>query len=69
MAEPAMFKPLSGSAPARPSRRKRGEWRALWPVPQDAPAAPEEHPNLGKPAVRWVYRWVRETQEALPQPA
>jgi putative DNA primase/helicase len=56
MAEPAMFKPLPGAASSPPSRQNRGEWHALWPVPQDAPAAPEEHPKLGKPTARWTYR-------------
>lgn len=56
MAEPAMFKPLPGVASARQSRRNRGEWRALWPVPQDAPDAPARHPKLGKPSARWSYR-------------
>ncbi len=54
MAVKRMFAPLPGGG-SRPARRE-GEWCPLWPVPGDAPAAPEAHPTLGKPVAVYEYR-------------
>lgn len=31
-------------------------WQAVTPVPADAPAPPDQHPKMGKPAGHWTYR-------------
>ena len=51
-----MFDPLQGGrrSPAR-SVRGRG-WRAVVPVPGDAPPPPAAHPTRRKPVARWAYR-------------
>ena len=55
MGKDAMFTPLSGArTPQR--QRRQGEWQPQWPVPRDAPAPPDAHPTLGKPAVVHTYR-------------
>ncbi len=54
MAKSGMFSPLPGSGGQAASRRP-GEWRPLWPVPRDAPPAPDAHPTLGKPAAVYTY--------------
>ncbi|MCZ8258589.1 MAG: ATP-binding protein [Beijerinckiaceae bacterium] len=47
------FAPIGGD----PSPQKNKPlWSAVTPVPSDAPPAPEQHPRLGKPAGRWIYR-------------
>lgn len=40
-------------APAKP---KNAPWRALLPVPADAPRPPKTHPKHGKFSMRWEYR-------------
>ena len=39
-----------------PSNKKNPVWRALVPVPVDAPQPPKTHPKHGKPSMRWEYR-------------
>jgi hypothetical protein len=36
------------------------------PVPAEAPEAPERHPHLGKPTMRWTYRDAQGRR--LPRP-
>ena len=50
-----MFDPLPGAVGARQAAA-RGEWVAIVPVPPDAPPMPAQHPALGAPAARYVYR-------------
>ena len=55
MTDGAMFNPLPGGrhSPARLSRGR--DWRAVVPVPSDAPPAPAAHPTRGVPSARWGY--------------
>ncbi len=55
MTDEAMFNPLPGGrhSPARLSRGR--DWRAVVPVPSDAPPAPAAHPTRGVPSARWGY--------------
>lgn len=48
---------LAGNTHASPTGKKP-EWRALLPVPKDAPQPPKVHPKHGKPSMRWEYRGV-----------
>lgn len=47
------FSPIATATAAAPKRDDG--WRCLMPVPDDAPAPPDAHPNLGKPSGRWFY--------------
>lgn len=48
------FAPIGGSGGGK-GERDKPEWRAVVPVPATAPAAPSEHPRLGRPAAGWTY--------------
>ncbi len=48
------FAPLDGGGAARVD--KAPQFRAVLPVPGDAPAPPAAHPTLGAPSARWTYR-------------
>lgn len=50
------FAPLPESKPAQNASATKASWVAILPVPTNAPAPPERHPKLGKPAGRWTYR-------------
>ncbi len=39
-----------------PTQEKNAPWRALLPVPTDAPQPPKKHPKHGTPSMRWLYR-------------
>lgn len=39
-----------------PAKTKNAVWRALVPVPEDAPQPPKTHPKHGKFSMRWEYR-------------
>jgi len=58
MAEPRdPFEPLPPDERVRsPRPAAEGEWRALVPVPEDAPPPPARHAKLGEPVMRWEYR-------------
>jgi len=49
------FAPIASAASSGSSGKKSNTWRALLPVPEDAPAAPRQHPELGKPTFIWLY--------------
>lgn len=51
-----MFAPLPGAGRPRRSAESADEWRPILPVPDDAPAGPQQHKRRGKPAGRWTYR-------------
>lgn len=38
------------------TQEKAPPWRALLPVPADAPQPPKTHPKHGKPSMQWLYR-------------
>ncbi|MES2000363.1 MAG: DUF927 domain-containing protein [Pseudomonadota bacterium] len=42
--------------PTTPAQAKAAPWRALLPVPADAPQPPKTHPKHGAPSMRWLYR-------------
>lgn len=47
---------LNQGTTAKPAPATRKEtWRAILPVPGDAPAPPAIHPRLGTPAATWTY--------------
>lgn len=47
----------SGAADTKPSTdENKPAWRALLPVPADAPPPPKQHSKHGKPSMRWEYR-------------
>lgn len=49
--------PLSEPASPKPSAQaKKAPWRALLPVPKDAPQPPKTHYKHGKHSMRWEYR-------------
>lgn len=39
-----------------PTTSKKPEWRALLPVPKDAPQPPKVHQTHGKPSMHWQYQ-------------
>lgn len=41
---------------ARDTGDKKAEWRAIIPVPDDAPRNLPKHPKYGKPSMIWTYR-------------
>lgn len=45
-----------GEASRRVAKPKASDGQCVMPVPDDAPAPPGAHPNLGAPASRWEYR-------------
>jgi putative DNA primase/helicase len=57
MADNEMFVPLRGSEPKEQAAApERDEWRAIIPVPDDAPAAPHWHYRHGGPTRTETYR-------------
>jgi putative DNA primase/helicase len=44
------------AAPEAASAKKSATWRAIVPVPDDAPPPPDVHPRHGRPSSRWHYR-------------
>ena len=48
------FAPVASAPGSRPAESP--QWRAIMPVPGDAPAPPAAHPEHGQPARRWEYR-------------
>jgi putative DNA primase/helicase len=48
------FEPV-GAGQSRPLPSKSPAWTPIIPVPPEAPAPPN-HPDLGKPTARWIYR-------------
>jgi hypothetical protein len=52
--QPDPFAPVASTSDALV--RGVGEWRAVMPVPPDAPPAPAGHRGLGKPSATWTYR-------------
>lgn len=48
----------NGASPPSGGAGKRGRpaYRPIVPVPASAPPPPEDHPKLGRPAHRWLYR-------------
>ena len=46
----------AGTDPHKSKRPTAASWRAISPIPEDAPAPPAAHPKHGKPSVQWVYR-------------
>lgn len=46
----------SGAADTNtPTQERATPWRALLPVPSDAPPPPKTHPRHGKPSMQWAY--------------
>ena len=39
-----------------PAKSRNAVWRALMPVPADAPKPPKAHPKHGRPSMSWAYR-------------
>src|SRR5215469_11775490 len=48
------FEPIGVGQP-RPLPAKSPAWTTIIPVPPEAPQPPN-HPDLGKPTARWIYR-------------
>lgn len=48
--------PKSARNTTAPPQENKPAWRALLPVPDDAPAPFTAHPKHGKPSMRWEYR-------------
>lgn len=49
-------RPSNGAAePPAPAPENKTAWRALLPVPADAPPPPKAHPRHGQPSMQWAY--------------
>src|SRR5438309_11834601 len=55
MADDPMFAPLPGAHRRQPAEPIADAWHPIRPVPDDAPAAPQQHYRHGKPSCRWTY--------------
>src|SRR5437764_10178983 len=55
MADDPMFAPLPGARRRQQAEPIADAWHPIRPVPDDAPAAPQQHYRHGKPSCRWTY--------------
>ena len=49
------FEPIGAGRQSQPLPSKSAAWTPIVPVPPEAPPPPN-HPDLGKPTARWIYR-------------
>src|SRR5205085_393035 len=55
MADDPMFAPLPGARRRQQAEPNADTWHPIRPVPDDVPAAPQQHYRHGKPSCRWTY--------------